>query len=63
MIVQRQAKRLASFLDLVGHRQIRIRGCGVARRMVVDILCPVFLCATPSRSVALSTACRLKSDT
>ena len=29
----------------------------------MDLLCPVFLCATPSRSVALSTACRLKSDT
>jgi DNA repair protein RadC len=32
-------------------------------RHIMDLLCPVFLCATPSRSVALSTACRLKSDT
>ncbi len=32
-------------------------------RHIMDVLCPVFLCATPSRSVALSTACRLKSDT
>ncbi|MDP2048965.1 MAG: DNA repair protein RadC [Cypionkella sp.] len=32
-------------------------------RHIMNVLCPVFLCATPSRSVALSTACRLKSDT
>ena len=32
-------------------------------RHIMDLLCPVFLCAPPSRSVALSTACRLKSDT
>jgi DNA repair protein RadC len=32
-------------------------------RHIMHLLCPVFLCATPSRSVALSTACRLKSDT
>ena len=27
---------MASILDLMGHRQIRVRGCGVARRVVVD---------------------------
>ena len=32
-------------------------------RHIMDLLCPVFLCAPPSRSVALSKSCRLSSDT
>ncbi|MDZ7573977.1 MAG: JAB domain-containing protein [Pseudotabrizicola sp.] len=32
-------------------------------RHIMDILCPVFLCVLPSRSVGLSMACGPKSDT
>ena len=32
-------------------------------RHIMDLLCPVFLCVLPSRSVALSMACGPKSDT
>ena len=32
-------------------------------RHIMDLLCPVFLCVLPSRSVGLSMACGLKSDT
>ncbi len=52
-IVKRALELNASALILIHY---------VARH-IMDLLCPVFLCATPSRSVALSTACRLKSDT
>ncbi len=32
-------------------------------RHIMDLLCPVFLCVLPSRSVGLSMACGPKSDT
>ena len=32
-------------------------------RHIMDVLCPVFLCVLPSRSVGLSMACGPKSDT
>ena len=32
-------------------------------RHIMDLLCPVFLCVLPSRSVSLSMACGPKSDT
>ena len=63
VVMQGQPEILAALLDFFRHGDIRLRWRRITGGVVMHLLCPVFLCATPSRSVALSTACRLKSDT
>ena len=63
VVVQRQAKEAATLLDFLGHRKVGLGRGRIAGRMIVDFLCPVFLCVLPSRSVGLSMACGPKSDT
>jgi hypothetical protein len=63
VVMQRQPEIPAPLLDLLGHAEIGIGRRRIAGRVVVDLLCPVFLCVLPSRSVGLSMACGPKSDT
>jgi len=63
VVMQRQAEKLAALLDLLGHAEIGLGRRGIARRVIVDLLRPVFLCAPPSRSAALSMASEPRSGT
>ena len=63
VVMQSQAEILAALLDFFRHGDIRLGRRRITGGVVVDLLCPVFLCVLPSRSVGLSMACGLKSDT
>ena len=63
VVMQGQPEILAALLDFFRHGDIRLGWRWIARRVVVDLLCPVFLCVLSSRSVGLSMACGPKSDT
>mgnify|MGYP003597215243 CR=1 FL=1 len=63
VVMQSQAEILAALLDFFRHGDIRLGWRWITGGVVVDLLCPVFLCAPPSRSVALSMASELKPGT
>lgn len=63
VVVQRQAEIPAPLVDILGHAEIGLRGRRISRWVVVDLLCPVFLCARPSRLLALSWASGSKGGT
>ena len=63
VVMQSQAEILAALLDFLRHGDIRLGRRRITRGVVVDLLCSVFLCVLPSRSVGLSMACGPKSDT
>ena len=63
VVMQGQAEIFAALLDFLRHGDIRLRWRGITGGVIVDLLCPVFLCVLPSRSVGLSMACGPKSDT
>ena len=63
VVMQSQAEILAALLDFLRHGDIRLGWRWITGGVVVDLLCPVFLCVLPSRSVGLSMACGPKSGT
>ena len=63
VVMQSQAEILAALLDFFRHGDIRLGRRRITGGVVVDLLCPVFLCAPRSRSVALAMASEARLGT